>query len=177
MTSRKQNAQGECFMNERQPNSPRHEDRLEWQHRKTRLQWLMWPGFRLTLRKGYQSTLLFFHSKGSLFSSWGLLHYDGQRSPWWAGCDRPQHDRSRSDTFMIIMNFNSYARLFFFHHSCFFLFCFWTWNFIYYTNVSCIWFLWPHVNLQSNRAWKPIKLELSILLYLWGFFLSLLRLQ
>ena len=27
--------------------------------------------------------------------------------------NRPQHDRSRSDTVMISMNFNSYARLFF----------------------------------------------------------------
>ena len=30
-------------MNERQPNSPGHEDRSKWQRRKTRLQWLMWP--------------------------------------------------------------------------------------------------------------------------------------
>ena len=29
MTSRKQTVQGECFMNEQQPNSPGHEDRLE----------------------------------------------------------------------------------------------------------------------------------------------------
>ena len=27
MTSRKQTDQGECFMNERQPNSPEHKDR------------------------------------------------------------------------------------------------------------------------------------------------------
>ena len=31
------------FINERQPNSPEHEDRSGWQRRKTRLQWLMWP--------------------------------------------------------------------------------------------------------------------------------------
>ena len=43
MTGRKQTVQGECFMNEQQPNSPGHEDRSEWQRRKTRLQWLMWP--------------------------------------------------------------------------------------------------------------------------------------
>ena len=34
--------QGECFLNEQQPNSPEHEDRSGWQRRKTRLQWLMW---------------------------------------------------------------------------------------------------------------------------------------
>ena len=43
MKRRKQTVQGERFMDERQPNSPGHEDRSEWQRRKTRLQWLMWP--------------------------------------------------------------------------------------------------------------------------------------
>ena len=33
----------ECIMNEQQPNSLGHEDCLEWQCRKTWLQWLMWP--------------------------------------------------------------------------------------------------------------------------------------
>ena len=28
-----------------------------------------------------------------------------------------------------------------FHHPCFFLFCFWTRNFIYCTSASCVWFL------------------------------------
>ena len=37
-----QTVQGECSLNERQPNSPEHEDRSGWQRRKTRLQWLMW---------------------------------------------------------------------------------------------------------------------------------------
>ena len=39
---RKQTVQGECFSNERQPNSLEHEDRSGWQRRKTRLPWLMW---------------------------------------------------------------------------------------------------------------------------------------
>ena len=39
---RKQTVQGEYFLNERQPNSPEHEDRSGWQRRKTRLKWLMW---------------------------------------------------------------------------------------------------------------------------------------
>ena len=43
MTSGKQTVQGECFVNERQPNSPEHKDRSGWQRRDTRLQWLMWP--------------------------------------------------------------------------------------------------------------------------------------
>ena len=105
--------------------------------------------FRSTHLKGNQSKLLFFHSKGSRFSSWGLLHCDDRRSAWWA---RPQHDRSRSDTVMISINFNSYARLYFF------LLCFWKRNFIHYRSVSCLWFLLPYLNLQSNWAWKPLKL-------------------
>ena len=36
--------------------------------------------------------------------------------------DRPQHDRSRSDTVIICMNFNSYAKLYF--SSFLFFFCF-----------------------------------------------------
>ena len=35
MTSKKQTVQGECFMNERLLNSLGHEDRSEWQRRKT----------------------------------------------------------------------------------------------------------------------------------------------
>ena len=101
---------------------------------------------------------------------------DDRRSPWWATRVRPQHDRSRSDTIMISMYFNSYARLYFSSFLFFFLFCFWTQNFIYYTSVSCVWFLLPYLNLQSNWAWKLLKLGLSILFYLWGF-LSLLTLQ
>ena len=43
MTSGKQTVQGECFMNERQPNSREHKDRSGWQRRDTRPQWLVWP--------------------------------------------------------------------------------------------------------------------------------------
>lgn len=41
----------------------------------------------------------------------GSLHCDGGRSPWWASREGPQHDRSRSDAFIIFINFNSYATL------------------------------------------------------------------
>ena len=59
------------------------------------------------------------------------------------------------------MNFNSYtslATLFIIPVLfCFVLFCFWTRNCIYYTSVSCVWFLLPCVSLQSNRVWKYPK--------------------
>ena len=161
-------------MNEQQPNSLGYEDRSEWQRRKTRLQWLMWPSTQ-RIGKVIRASSYFFHSKGSRFSSWGLLPCDDRRSSWWASRDRPQHDRSCSDTVMISMNFNSYATLYFSSY-LFFLFCFWKRNFIYYTSVSCVWFLLPYVNSQSNWVWKPLKLRLSVLFYLWGF-LSLLTLQ
>ena len=81
--------------------------------------------FRSTYWKGYQSKLLFFHSKGGRCSSWGLLHCDDQRSSWWASRDGPQRDRSRSDSGIISMNVNSYASLvIFFVIPVFFLFCF-----------------------------------------------------
>ena len=46
--------------------------------------------------------------------------------------------------------------LYFGHHFCFVLFCFWTLNFVYYTSVSCVWFLLPYVSLQFNWAWNSI---------------------
>ena len=62
-------------------------------------------------RKGYQSKLLVVHSKRGWCNFWGLLYCDDRRSPWWASCDGPQHDRNRSETVMICMNCNSYADL------------------------------------------------------------------
>ena len=59
---------------------------------------------------------------------------------------------------MISMNFNSYAWLYFSSS----LLCLWKRNFIYYSSVSCVWFLLPYVNLQSKWAWKPLELGLSI---------------
>ena len=43
--------------------------------------------FHSRYRKGYQSKLLFFHSKGGRCNFWGLLYCDDRRSPWWASCD------------------------------------------------------------------------------------------
>ena len=62
-------------------------------------------------RKGLQSKLLFFLSKGGRCSSWGLLYCDDRRSPLRASHNGPQHDRICSDTVMISTNCNSYASL------------------------------------------------------------------
>ena len=65
-----------------------------------------------------------------------------------ASCVGPQHDRGRSDTVMISMNFDSYATLA--------IFCiipgpvlFLNSNFIYYTSVSCVSVLLLYLSLQS----------------------------
>ena len=89
-----------------------HQDmKIAWNDSAIKLGCSDWCGLPLNASEGYQSKLLFFHSKGSRFNSWGFLHCDDRRSPSWAGRDRPQLDHIRSDTVMISMNFNSYARL------------------------------------------------------------------
>ena len=126
--------------------------------------------FHSTHRKGYQSKLLFFHSKGGRCSFWGLLYCDDRRSPWWASRGELQHDHIRSDTVMISMNFNSYASLvIFFIISVLFCFVFEHWT-LYTIRVLAVFdFLLPYVSLQSNWAWKSLKLGMSILFFLWGF--------
>ena len=123
-----------------------------------------------TYRKGYQSKLLFFHSKGGRCSFWGLLYCDDRRSPWWASRDELQHDHIRSDTVMMRMNFNSYASLvIFFIISVLFCFVFEHWTLYIIRVIAVFDFLLPYVSLQSNWAWKSLKLGMSTLFFLWGF--------
>ena len=174
MTSRKQTVQGECVMNEQQPNSLGHEDRSEWQRRKTRLQWLMRP-FTQCIGEVIRAS--------SYFSTRRVV--DSVPEACSTAMIEDRHDELAAiDLSMIAIALTpswlvwilTVVPGYIFHHSCFFLFCFWKRNFIYYTSASCVWFLLPYVNLQSNWAWKPLKLGLSILFYLWGF-LFLLTLQ
>ena len=105
--------------------------------------------FHSTHRKGYQSKLLFFHSKGGRCSFWGLLYCDDLRSPWWASRDGLQHDHIRSDTVMIRMNFNSNASLvIFFIISVFFL----TLNFIKEIKK-----LVPRTLFSSMSTWEYLR--------------------
>ena len=91
MTSRKQTVQGECFMNEQQPNSPEHDDHFGWQRHRTRLQWLMCPSTQ-RVGKDITASSYFFTRKAADLCIWGLLRCDDRRSPWWASCDGPHHD-------------------------------------------------------------------------------------
>ena len=128
--------------------------------------------FNSTHRKGYQSKLVVVHSKGGRCNIWGFLHCDERRSGWWASRDGPQHDRSRSDTVMIITNTNSYASFAVFFITsglfCFFFF-FLTRIYIYYKSFSCVWYFLLYVSLQSNWEWKSLKLGLFISFSRWGF--------
>ena len=129
-------------------------------------------------RKGYQSKLLVVYSKGGRCNFWGFLHYVYRRSSWWSNRDGPQHDRSRSDTFMIramdlsmiavaltpswlVWNLTVVPVWLYFSSFLFFI-LFWTQNFIYYTSVNCVWFLLPCIGLQLNWVRKPSKLGLFI---------------
>ena len=124
--------------------------------------------FHSTYRKGYQSKLLFFHSKGGRCSFWGLLYCDDRRSPWWASRDELSMIIFAQTPSWLVWILTIMPVWLYFHHFCFVLFCFWTLNFIYYTSVSCVWFLLPYVSLQSNWAWKSL-LGMFILFFLWGF--------
>ena len=114
---------------------------------------------------------LFVDSKSGRCNFWDFLLCDDRRSRWWASRDGPQHDRSRSDTVMISMHFNSYASLaiFFISFLFFSAFFFWTWTYICYTSVNWVWFLLPYVSLQSIWAWKPSIFGPSISFCLWIF--------
>ena len=102
------------------------------------------------------------------------------RLAWWVSRDGPQLDRTRSDTGMISKNFNSYASLaIFFIISVFFLFCFWTRNFIHWVwnlqNLDCTFrFLFEDFCLCSRYnklnygAWHVYNLCLVLLLLLAG---------
>ena len=127
-----------------------------------------WRGLPLEVLEKVSEQALGCHSKGGHVIS-EVHHYDERRSPWWASRDGPKHDRSCSHTIMFRMEFNSYASL-----ATFFiipvLLCFvFERETIYYTSVTCVWFLLPHVSLQSNCVWKPSKLRLSISFSLWEF--------
>ena len=150
------------WMNERQLNSLGHEDHLEWQRRKTRQQWLMWPSTQ-HIGKAIRAS--------SYFSTWRVVNLVPEAFSTAMTEDR--HDELAAiDLSMITVALTpswlvwilTVIPSYIFHHCCFFLFCFWTRNFICYTSVSCVRFLLPYVNLQSNWVWKPLKLGLSNLI-------------
>ena len=120
--------QGECFLNERQPNSLEHEDRSGWQRGKTRLQWQMWLSTQRIGKDIRASSYFFTRRAADVVSEACFTVMTGDR-----------HDeRAAMDFSMIIFAqipswlewiFNSYASLvIFFIISVFFCFVFEHWT-------------------------------------------------
>ena len=116
-----------------------HEDRSEWQRRKTRLQWLMWPS---TQRIGKVIRA------SSYFSTRRVVDLVPEACS--TAMTKDRHGELAVIDFSMIaiaLTPSWLVRIlevmpgYIFHHPCFFLFCFWTRNFIYCTSASCVWFL------------------------------------
>ena len=87
MTRGTQTAEGYCFMNERKPNSPEHEDRSWWQRRKTRLQWPMRPSTQ-RIRKDIRGSSYFFTRRAAdVFSEACFTAMTGDRHDELAAMD------------------------------------------------------------------------------------------
>ena len=142
-----------------------YEDRSGWQRHKTRLQWLMWPSTQ-RIGKDVRASSYFFTRRAA----------DEVSVPCFTAMTEDGHDkRAAMDLTMIAVALTpswlvwilTVMPVWLYFSS--FLFCFWTRNFIHYTSVGCVWFSLSYVSLQSNWAWKPLKLGLSISFSLWGF--------
>ena len=116
-----------------------HEDCLEWQRRKTWLQWLMWPSTH-HIGKVIRAS--------SYFSTWKVVNLVPEACS--TVMTRDHHDELAAiDLSMITVALTpswlvwilTVMPRYIFHHTCFFLFCFWKRNFTYNTSVSCVWFL------------------------------------
>ena len=142
----KQTVQGECFVNERQPNSPEHKDRSGWQRRDTRLQWLMWPSTQ-RIGKDIGASSYFFTRRAA----------DVLPEACFTVRTKDRHDELTAMDLSVIAVALTPAWLVWiltvmpvWLYFSSFLFCFWSRNFTYYTSVSCVWFLLPYISLPSN---------------------------
>ena len=139
-TSRKQTVQVyyECIMNEQQPNSLGHEDCLEWQRRKTWLQWLMWPSTQ-HIGKVIRAS--------SYFSTWKVVNLVPEDCS--TVMTRDHHDELAAiDLSMIAVALTpswlvwilTVMPHYIFHHTCFFCFVFEN-KTLYTIQVLAVWFL------------------------------------
>ena len=148
-------------MNERQPNSLEHEkcSSLEWQHRKTRLLWLMWPSSQCLGKSIRASPLLFTRTAADVISEACFTAMTGDRHD-----DLAAMDLSRiavALTVIISMNFNSYASFaLFFIIPVLFYFVF-ELETIYTVRVSVsrVWFLLPYVSSQIQLSVTRFKTQ------------------
>ena len=156
-------------MNERRPSLPEHEDCSEWQSLKTRRRWLMWLSTQW-IRKDIRARSYFFTRRAAdIVSEACFTVITGDRYDERAAMDFGMIIFAQTLSWLVWILPQLCQLGYIFHNFCFVLFFFWTLNFIHYTSVSCVWLLVPYVSLQSNWAWKSLKLGMSILFFLWGF--------
>ena len=156
-------------MNKRRPNWQECEGCLGWQRRKTRLLWLVWPSTQ-RIGKDPRASSLFTRREADVISEAIFTMMTGDRDDELAAMDLSMIAVALTPSWLVLILSAMPVRLYFssilFSSACgFFL----TRNYIYYTRVSCVWFLLPYVILQSDRAWKPFKLGRSISFSLCGF--------
>ena len=154
-------------MNKRRPNWQECEGCLGWQRRKTRLLWLLWPSTQ-RIGKDPRASSLFTRREADVISEAIFTMMTGDRDDELAAMDLSMIAVALTPSWLVWILSAMPVRLCF-HQSCFVLHVCLTRNYIYYTRVSCVWFLLPYVILQSDRAWKPFKLGLSISFSLCGF--------
>ena len=138
---------------------------LWWQRRKTRLQRLMWIATQRIGKDIRASSYFFTRRAADVVSEACFTVMTGDRHDERAAMNFSMIIFAQTPSWLVWILTIMPVWLYFLS----FLFCFWTLNFIYYTSVSCVWFLLPYVSLQSNWAWKSLKLGMSILFFLWGF--------
>ena len=145
-------------MNERQLNLPKHEDFSGWKRPKTRLTAVTDVAFHSTHRKGYQSKLLVLLSKATyVICEAYLTAMTGDRHDELAALDHSMIAVALTLSWLVCILTVMPVRLYFSS----FLFCsllfFNTKLYIYYTSVSCVWFLLSYVSLQSELSVKTLR--------------------
>ena len=125
------------------------------------LQWLSWPPTQRG--KDIRTSSLFFTRRAADASSeacFTLMTRDRYDDP--AAMDLSMIAVALTPSWLVWI-FKSYASLaIFFTIPVLLCFFFLTRHFIYFTSVSCVWFLLPYVSLRSNWAWKLSKLDRTV---------------
>ena len=151
MTSGKQTVQGECFINERQPNSRECKDRSGWQRRDTRLQWLVWPSTQRIGEDSRASSYFFTRRAADVVPEACFTAMTKDRHDELAAMDLSVIAVALTAAWLVwmltVMPVWLYFSSFLF---CFVLFCFWSRNFTHYTSVGCVWFSLPYVSLSIS---------------------------
>ena len=133
----------------------KHEDRSWWHHRKTRLLWLLWPSTQWIGKDIRANPQLFTRRAANVISEACIASLQWPEIAMMhelAVIDLSMTTVALSPSWFVWI-LTVILVYFYFNHSCFVLFCFWTQNYIYFTSVSFVWF-WFTIRklIQSNWA-------------------------